>query len=99
MIPVQAFADNLLEKVALPPHLENISAQAFKTNQLSELVVPNSLQGIVFNAFDQNTGHPKYNKVLIETKDKLVSPLADGDFFVVNPDLLSKDKTPIADLL
>lgn len=99
VIPVQAFADNLLEKVALPPHLENISAQAFKTNQLSELVVPNSLQGIVFNAFDQNTGHPKYNKVLIETKDKLVSPLADGDFFVVNPDLLSKDKTPIADLL
>ncbi|KHD44346.1 leucine-rich repeat adhesin HupY/LrrG [Streptococcus hongkongensis] len=99
LIPVQAFADNLLETVALPPHLESISAQAFRTNRLSDMVVPNSLQNIVFNAFDQNTGHPKYKKVLIETKDKLVSPLADGDFFVVNPDVLSRDMTPIADLL
>lgn len=99
VIPVQAFADNLLKTVALPPHLEAISAQAFKTNHLNDLVVPNSLQNIVFNAFDQNTGHHKYKKVLIETKDKLVSQLADGDFFVVNPDLFSVDKTPIADLL
>lgn len=69
VIPVQAFADNLLKTVALPPHLEAISAQAFKTNHLNDLVVPNSLQNIVFNAFDQNTGHHKYKKVLIETKD------------------------------
>ncbi|MGT2932569.1 leucine-rich repeat adhesin HupY/LrrG [Streptococcus catagoni] len=98
-ISVQAFADNLLTKLSLPKSLESISAQAFKTNLLKEVSVPKDLQTIAFNAFDHNTGHPKYQKVLVKTKSKLQPSLADGDFFRVNPEEISKDKSPITKLL
>ena len=55
-IEVQAFSDNALSEVVLPPNLQTIREEAFKRNHLKEVKGSSTLSQITFNAFDQNDG-------------------------------------------
>ncbi|EFR43576.1 leucine-rich repeat adhesin HupY/LrrG [Streptococcus pseudoporcinus] len=98
-IPVQAFSDNALIEVILPPALQSIREEAFKKNHLKELNASSTLSYIAFNAFDENTGDDHFDKKVVVKTVNNSHDLADGDQFVVDPMKLAKTTTDIADIL
>ena len=100
-IAVQAFAANDLSVLELPKSLLTVGPEAFRSNQLTEVQAPAELQSISFNAFDDNPGLPNYgDKVLVQLPSGTQEhKLADGDNFVVAPELKAADKSPVRLLL
>ncbi|EGJ27972.1 leucine-rich repeat adhesin HupY/LrrG [Streptococcus porcinus] len=98
-IPIQAFSDNALREVILPPALQSIREEAFKKNHLKELNASSTLSYVAFNALDENDGDDYFGKkVVVKTVDNS-HPLADGDHFIVDPTKLSKTTTDIEKIL
>ena len=100
-IAVQAFAANELSDLVLPAQLESIGPEAFRSNKLRKLTAPASLASISFNAFDDNPGDPTHgNKVLINLPAELKEhKLANGDNFVVAPNLKASDSSAVKELV
>lgn len=94
-IAVQAFADNHLRELKLPDNLIRIEAEAFKANRLQGVTVPDTVISISFNAFDHNSD----DKVILRTTNHNKNLLADGDGFIVDPDLLSADQSSVQAVL
>ncbi|HEL0095986.1 TPA: leucine-rich repeat domain-containing protein [Streptococcus equi subsp. zooepidemicus] len=94
-IAVQAFADNHLRELKLPDNLIRIQAEAFKANRLQGVTVPDTVISISFNAFDNNSD----DKVILRTINHNKNLLADGDGFIVDPDLLSADQSSVQAVL
>ena len=53
-IPANAFRDNQLKTVELPPYVTEIGASAFANNQLQEIILPPNLQKVGQEAFSGN---------------------------------------------
>lgn len=94
-IAVQAFADNHLRELKLPDSLMRIEAEAFKINRLQRVTVPDTVISISFNAFDHNSD----DKVVLRTTNHNKNLLADGNGFIVDPDLLSADQSTVQAVL
>ncbi|HEN6550691.1 TPA: leucine-rich repeat domain-containing protein [Streptococcus agalactiae] len=98
-IEVQAFSDNALSEVVLPPNLQTIREEAFKRNHLKEVKGSSTLSQITFNAFDQNDGDKRFGKKVVVRTHNNSHMLADGERFIIDPDKLSSTMVDLEKVL